>query len=129
MTQISPNTAFELIRRLLHAAAQYRADLIATVCPMCQLNLDAYQAETNRHFNTNYHMPTVFFTQLMGLAFGLEPQQLGFGTELVDARAALAKIGVEAPLPEQPPTEALPTPPRRTKPEGLPMPRMPHSYE
>lgn len=129
MTQIGPSTAFELIRRLLHAADQYRADLIATVCPMCQLNLDAYQAETNRHFNTSYHMPTVFFTQLMGLAFGLEPQQLGFGAELVDARGALAKIGVEAPPPEQMPADEPRTPSRRGKPEGLPMPRMPHSSE
>jgi heterodisulfide reductase subunit B len=125
MTQISPDTAFELIRRLIHAADQYRADLIVTVCPMCQMNLDAYQAETNRHFNTSYHMPTVFFTQVMGLAFGLDPRQLGFGTELVDAQAALAKIGVEAP----PPTEAPPLPPKRGKPEGLPMPRSPHSVE
>jgi len=123
MTQISPGTAFELIRRLLQAADQYRADLIVTVCPMCQMNLDAYQAETNRYFNTSYHLPTVFFTQVMGLAFGLEPRQLGFGTELVDARAALAKIGMEPP-----PTEAAP-PPKRGKPEGLPMPRMPRSME
>jgi heterodisulfide reductase subunit B len=127
MTQISPGTAFELIRRLLHAADQYRADLIVTVCPMCQMNLDAYQAETNRHFNTSYHMPTVFFTQVMGLAFGLDPRQLGFGTELVSARAALAKIGVEAP---PPPAESPPAPPpKRSKPEGLPMPRMPRSVE
>jgi heterodisulfide reductase subunit B len=69
----------------------------------------------------------VFFTQVMGLAFGLDPRQLGFGTELVSARAALAKIGVEAP---PPPAESPPAPPpKRSKPEGLPMPRMPRSVE
>jgi heterodisulfide reductase subunit B len=123
MTQISPDTAFELIRRLVHAADQYRADLIVTVCPMCQMNLDAYLAETNRHFHTSYHMPTVFFTQVMGLAFGLDPQRLGFGLELTDTRPALARIGLEVP-----PAEGAPEPgarPRRGKPEGLPMPRMP----
>lgn len=118
MTQIGPSTAFELIRRLLHGADQYKTDLMVTVCPMCQMNLDAYQGETNQHFHTNYHIPIVFFTQVMGLAFGLDPARLGFGLEMVDARPALARIGVEAPAPERAPAAG----PRR-KSEGLPMPR------
>jgi heterodisulfide reductase subunit B len=68
MTQIGPDVAYELIRRLVHAAAEYRADMMVTLCPMCQLNIDAYQGEMNRHFGTNYRMPILFFTQLMGLA-------------------------------------------------------------
>lgn len=48
--QISPATAFDLLRRLISSAAQYNADMLATVCPMCQMNLDAYQGEMNRFF-------------------------------------------------------------------------------
>jgi len=124
MTQISPSTAFELIRRLVHAADEYEADMMVTLCPMCQMNLDAYQGETNRHFHTNYHMPIIFFTQLMGLAFGLDAETLGFGSELVDARPALSRIGVE--LPEE---EPAPRKRKRKKQEGLPMPRMPGDEE
>lgn len=97
MTQISPDTAFELIRRLISAADLHQADIMTTVCPMCQMNLDAYQSETNKKFNTSFRMPIVFFTQLMGLAFGLDAKDLGFGLELVSARNALAKIGIEHP--------------------------------
>lgn len=119
MTQISPPTAFELIRRLLDSAAVYHSDVIATVCPMCQMNLDAYQNETNRHFNTDYHLPVLFFTQLIGVAFGLDPKTLGFGREIVGADKAMSRIGIETPAPEQPAA------PRRKKPTGLPMPVMP----
>jgi heterodisulfide reductase subunit B len=95
---------------------------MATLCPMCQLNVDGYQGEVNRYFHTNYRMPVIFFTQLIGLAFGLAPKALGFGRELVDAGPALARIGVETP-------PAAPAPagprPRRGQPEGLPMPSMP----
>jgi heterodisulfide reductase subunit B len=89
MTQISEPQAFELIRRLLHSAAEYKADLILCMCPMCQLNLDGYQARVNSHFGTNYHLPIVFFTQLLGLAFGLEPKRLGFGKEIVPAEPVI----------------------------------------
>jgi heterodisulfide reductase subunit B len=118
MPHIGPETAFELIRRLIAKADEYEADAMITLCPMCQMNLDAYQGETNHFFGTNYHMPILFFTQLMGLAFGMEPKQLGFGLELVSARNVLDAIGVE------PPPETPPAPPRRPrKREGLPVPQ------
>ncbi len=113
MTQIGPETAYELIRRLVSAAEEHGADIMVTVCPMCQMNLDAYQNETNQFFGTHYHMPIVFFTQLMGLAFGKDPKEVGFGMELVSAGKALTRIGVETPTPVEAP---------RKKAEGLPMP-------
>jgi heterodisulfide reductase subunit B2 len=123
MTQISPNTAFELIRRLISSAEQYQADLMVAVCPMCQMNIDVYQRETNHHFGTNYHMPILFFTQIMGVALGVDPKQLGFGREMVSAQAALARVGVEVPAPE------VPVQPKRKKASGLPMPAVPGNQE
>ncbi len=121
MTQISEGVAFELIRQLVKGAADYQADLIVTACPMCQLNLDAFQGGMNRYFKTNYHMPVLYFTQMLGLAFGHAAAALGIGAELVDARAALARIGVEVPQVDQP---VPPRKPRRSK-DALPMPQMP----
>ena len=117
MTQISADTAYELIRRLLHNAAEYDADLIVTACPMCQLNLDAYQSQVNRHFSTDYHLPVLFFTQMIGLALGMEPAALGIGREIVSAGPALGRIGKAAP--------EAPAAPRRRKRDdkALPMPR------
>ena len=102
--------------------------MMVTLCPMCQLNLDAYQEETNQFFGTHYRMPVLFFTQLIALAFGKDPQTLGIGRELVDARPALSRIGVEVPLPAEGQTPARPKP-RRAKKQGLPMPRMPGDEE
>jgi heterodisulfide reductase subunit B len=119
MPQISTSVAYELMRRLLHGAEEYHADLLATLCPMCQLNIDAYQPDVNRLFGTQFHVPILYFTQLMGLAFGKDQSELGFGKEFVDARPALSRIGIEAPAPEA----AAPRPMKKD--EGLPMPKMP----
>lgn len=113
MTQISEGTAYELIRRIVDNADHYLADVIVTICPMCQLNLDAYQPQVNRHFKTDYHVPVLFFTQMMGLAFGMEPTSLGIGSEIVSALPALGKIGAE---------EAEVYKPKRRDKKALPMP-------
>jgi heterodisulfide reductase subunit B len=117
MTQISKETAFELIRRLVYGASQYDADMLVTLCPMCQLNVDAFQPSMNRHFGTNYQMPILYFTQLIGLALGIDAKELGIGKEFVDPSAALAKIGVEKPDEDAKPK-------RKKKDEGLPMPTL-----
>lgn len=117
MTQIKAETAYELIRRLLDGATQYHADILVTLCPMCQLNLDAFQHETNKFFHTDFNVPVLYFTQLIGLAFGLDEKDLGLGSEFVDSKPALAKIGVEA--------QVIPVKSRRKKKEaGLPMPHV-----
>jgi heterodisulfide reductase subunit B len=127
MTQISPPVAYELIRRLVAAAAEYRADVLVTLCPMCQLNLDAFQGDMNSHFKSDFHMPVLYFTQLIGLAFGHTPASLGIGKEFVDPRLALAKIGLEMPAAEE---EKPKRPARRKKDDpSLPMPRMPEDGE
>jgi len=96
MAQISAETGFEMIRRLLHNAAESEADAIVTLCPMCQLNLDAYQSNVNRHFGTDYNLPVLYFTQMIGLAMGMAPKELGVGKEIVSAAAALRKISSQA---------------------------------
>jgi heterodisulfide reductase subunit B len=114
MTHIGPETAFELIRRLISSAETSQADIMVTVCPMCQVNVDAYQGETNRHFGTSYQMPIVFFTQLVGLALGFAPDKLGFGTEITSTEKALARIGMDVPV--------SPENSRPSKQTGLPLP-------
>lgn len=126
MTQISEASAFDMIHRLVKGAADYKADLIVTVCPMCQMNLDGFQGAMNRYSKTDYHIPVLYFTQMMGLAFGESARTLGIGSEIVNARPALARIGVEVPPAEE---EAKPARKARRPKEALPMPAMPGGAE
>lgn len=97
MTQITEAAAFELIRRLLQSAVDYHADVVLCMCPMCQLNLDAYQGRVNNFFNLDFRMPIIFFTQLLGVALGIDMKKLGFGKELVAAEPVIrAKLDAQA---------------------------------
>jgi heterodisulfide reductase subunit B len=83
--------ALDLIRMLLNSATSNGAECLVTVCPLCQLNLDAYQIQVNRKFKTHFNLPVLFFTQLMGIAFGLNDKDLGLKTSIVSAGKVLAK--------------------------------------
>jgi heterodisulfide reductase subunit B len=69
--------ALEMVRILLKDAIDHGADVIATTCPMCNVNLEVYQNQVNREFGTQYSIPVMYFTQLMGMSFGITSRRLG----------------------------------------------------
>jgi heterodisulfide reductase subunit B len=93
LTGTVPEAGLRLTYILLKEAVRRGADVIATVCPLCQFNLDAYHDQIDRRWGPT-RIATVYFTQLMGLAFGLSPKQLGLQRNFVPMK----------PLPTEPAT-------------------------
>lgn len=62
---------------LLTEAKKRGADMVITTCPLCQINLECYQKHMARLYKEKIAMPILYFTQLMGIAFGLPDKQLG----------------------------------------------------
>jgi heterodisulfide reductase subunit B len=81
----SREAALSMIHNVLKNAEDNEANVIATACPLCQINLECYQPQVNQEFGTNFHLPVVYFTQLLGLSFGLQAKDIGLGTELIAA--------------------------------------------
>jgi len=65
-------TCAPLVGDIIGAAQEGEAGLIATACPMCQMNLEIYQSRLEKILKRDLHMPVVFVTQLMALALGLD---------------------------------------------------------
>jgi heterodisulfide reductase subunit B len=83
--------ALGLVHKLLSNAASNGADCIVAVCPFCHLNLDAYQSAVNKKFKANFSLPILFFTQLMGIAFGIDSKNLGLQENIVPPEKVLAR--------------------------------------
>lgn len=86
----SRQAALSMLRDLLQNAKEAGAGVIATSCPLCQINLEVYQSEVNRELGTEFAMPIMYFTQLMGLALGIKEKALGIGSEIVSVAPVLA---------------------------------------
>ena len=72
-----PEATLRLSYRLLKDAKRRGADAIATVCPLCQFNLEAFQGQMARKFGEPADLTVGFFTQLLGTALGLDERALG----------------------------------------------------
>jgi len=84
-----PKVCLQLIKDLLECASENGADCIVTTCPLCQMNVEAYQKRVNRAFGTSYQVPVLYFTQLLGLALGCSETELGLQRNLIPLKAAL----------------------------------------
>ncbi len=69
--------------RHLGDAVDAEADCLVTPCPLCHLNLDLQQPLAERLIGRQLQMPVLHLPQLVGLAFGLEPKELGMNKHVV----------------------------------------------
>jgi heterodisulfide reductase subunit B len=84
----------ELSGRLVREALHRGADAVVVACQLCHSNLDMRQAQAPGEDGAPLRLPVVYFTQLMGLAFGLAPEALGLDHHLVDPLALLEGKGL-----------------------------------
>jgi heterodisulfide reductase subunit B len=66
-----PDMVHRMTGRILDMAREAGADCIVTACPLCQSNLDTRQDEIRAAAGTPYNIPIFYFTELLGLAFGI----------------------------------------------------------
>ncbi len=84
--------ALELSRKILRNAKGVGADAIVVACPLCHVNLDARQKQIEEEYKESFNLPIIYFTQLMGLAFGLKADTLGLDKHFVDPMPTLKRI-------------------------------------
>jgi len=83
---IYKNECQGLSHRIIQEIGNKGAQVIATICPLCQFNLDQAQTQDN-----GPGLPVTYFTQLAGLALGLAPSELGLNKLLVSADKVLTR--------------------------------------
>jgi heterodisulfide reductase subunit B len=83
----------EMVHTILRSAQAAGAEAVATNCPLCQFNLDKQQAQMRAVYAGYQPIPVFYFSQLMGLALGLDGSGYGWERHYVDARPLLQQRG------------------------------------
>jgi heterodisulfide reductase subunit B2 len=90
LVSTQPETGLERVCAILKAARG--ADLIVTVCPMCQMNLDGWQAKASRMAGEDLSITVLYLPQLLGLALGIDSHDLGLDLNLAVMKGFREKI-------------------------------------
>jgi succinate dehydrogenase / fumarate reductase, cytochrome b subunit len=62
------------------------ADCLVTPCPLCHLNLDLQQPEAAKVVNRELGLAVLHLPQLVGLALGATPKELGMGQHIASTK-------------------------------------------
>jgi succinate dehydrogenase / fumarate reductase cytochrome b subunit len=89
---MNKKTSLTQAGRHLGDAIDAGADALVTPCPLCHLNLDMQQPEAEKFVGRDLGVPVLHFPQLVGLALGLEPKELGMGKHVVSTAAVTDKV-------------------------------------
>ena len=78
-------------RKLDHLRAQ-QADAMILICPFCNVMYEGNQRKIEKTFQTEYKLPVLYYPQLLGLALGLEPEELGMKMNRIKTTELVKKI-------------------------------------
>ncbi len=76
----------------LDELAAVGADALILVCPFCSVMYDGNQKGIEKAFGKSYGLPVLYLTQLLGLAMGFDPKELGFSMNVVKTKDLLERV-------------------------------------
>jgi heterodisulfide reductase subunit B2 len=87
-----PEQALLLMSRINKDAIARGANCIITPCPLCQLNVDAYQDKVGELYGIEKRLPVYFITEPVGVALGIDPIKMQIDRHLIDAIGLLKEL-------------------------------------
>ncbi|NEP42123.1 MAG: heterodisulfide reductase, partial [Okeania sp. SIO2H7] len=83
LSSYATNQSFQMAGTHIAEAIDKGADCMVTPCPLCHLNLDSRQPEVEKVAGRKLGLPVLHLPQLVALALGIEPKDLGLGRHVV----------------------------------------------
>lgn len=96
LSSYATEQSFRMAGMHIQSAIAAGADCIVTPCPLCHLNLDSRQPEVAKVIGAPLNLPILHLPQLVALALGVSPSELGLQRHIVSTRSLLEKLAINA---------------------------------
>ena len=84
--------ALDIANEKLINITEQKVDALTDICPFCQLQFDRGQIEIQEKFGVSYNLPVLHYAELLGLAQGMSPQDLGLDLHGISCESFLQKV-------------------------------------
>jgi len=98
ITFVNENASMTMNANNMLEAKEHGANLMATSCPLCHINLDMYQGRAEKVAGRRIDLPILHLPQLVGLAIGIDPARLRMKRHLVSPKEVLRKVAPKDPV-------------------------------
>jgi heterodisulfide reductase subunit B len=89
---IDQETALAIAKSKLDHVRTTGADAMVLICPFCDIMYEINQRSIERQYDVTYRLPVLYYPQLLGLALGFTPDELGFRLNRVKARKIIQEL-------------------------------------
>jgi len=79
------DVSLKMMANIMKDAVARGANCLVTTCPMCQMNMDAFQEKTGKQYGISERLPVYFITELIGVSMGINAQELQIDRHFVEA--------------------------------------------
>jgi len=93
LSSYATTQSFKMAGIHIQEALEAGADCMVTPCPLCHLNLDSRQPEVEKVIGQKLGLPVLHLPQLIALAVGVSPKELGLERHIVSTKPVLEKLG------------------------------------
>ncbi len=89
-----PDIPGEMTRDILKSIMKLNVDCMGLICPTCFDEYDVGQILLGRKFNEKFNLPVIYWFQLLGLAQGMVPEEMGFKRHKIKVAPVLEKLAL-----------------------------------
>ena len=93
---INERNSMAMVANHTTSAHDHGADAMVTPCPLCHLNLDGQQPKAAAQRGQKIDMPILHLPQMVGMAMGFTPKELGLGQHIVSTKSLIEKASIRA---------------------------------
>ncbi|MQG06932.1 MAG: heterodisulfide reductase, partial [SAR202 cluster bacterium] len=92
---INEKASLKMVGNHTSTAKDLGASAMVTPCPLCHLNLDQYQDRAAWMMEREIDLPIIHVPQLVGLALGLDPEELKINKHVISTKKLLTEISLK----------------------------------
>ena len=91
---IDERMSLQLAKNKLKNIKEANVDAMVTICPFCHVAYDANQLRIEKVFSESYGIPVLHYPQLLGLAMGINPNELAFDKLRIKSDTVLRNLEI-----------------------------------
>jgi heterodisulfide reductase subunit B len=96
---IRVDIAYAMAGRKLASIKSTGSEAMALICPFCNVMYEQNQKKIEKEMEQEFNLPAIYYPQLLGLALGYTPDELGFSINRIKPKEILARIGATSEKP------------------------------